>query len=88
MDRFLPHDSDTVRLVLIVTTTGDLPDEHEQREHRTAVHAWNDYSGRILELEIGGFTRDREQATEYGRRWVCDLYRGAERISVTIERTA
>ena len=72
--------------MLIVTTTGDLPDEHEQREHRTAVHAWNDYSGRILELEIDGFTRDREQATEYGRRWVCDLYRGAERITITIER--
>ena len=48
---------------LIVITTGDLPDEHEQREHRTAVHAWNDYSGRILELEIDGFTRVREQAT-------------------------
>jgi hypothetical protein len=72
---------------LIVTTTGDLPDDHERREHRTAVHAWNDYSGRILELEIAGFTPDREQATEYGRRWVCDLYRGAERITVTIERT-
>ena len=57
-----------------VTTTGDLPDDREQREHRTAVHAWNDYHGRILELEIGGFIRDREQATQYGRQWVCALF--------------
>ena len=72
----------------IVTTTGDLPDDHERREHRTAVHAWNDYSGRILELEIDGFARDREEATQYGRRWGCELRRGIEQISLTIERTA
>ena len=72
----------------IVTTTGDLRDDHELREHRTAVHAWNDYSGRILELEIDGFTRDREEATQHGRRWGCELRRGIEQIRVTIERTA
>ena len=76
------------RFVWIVTTTGDLPDDHGQREHRTAVHAWNDYSGRILELEIDGFARDREEANQYGRRWGCELRRGIEQISVTIERTA
>ena len=71
-----------------VTTVGDLPDERELREHATAVHAWTDYHGRILELEIDGFTKDSETAEKYGREWVSVLYRGSERISVTIERTA
>src|SRR4051794_6901139 len=52
----------------LVTTEGDVPDDYEQREHRTAVDAWNDYQGRILELEINGFTRDTEEGTQYGRR--------------------
>ena len=72
----------------IVTTTGDLPDDHERREHRTAVHAWNDYSGRILELEIDGFVKHGEESTKQGREWVCDLYRGQERIAVTIARAS
>jgi hypothetical protein len=71
-----------------VTTRGDLPDDYEQRDHRTSVHAWNDYAGRILDLEINGFTRDAEEAIEYGRRWTASLSRGAERITITIERTA
>jgi hypothetical protein len=70
-----------------VTTIGDLPDEHERRQHGASALAWSDYAGRILELEIDGFTRDREEATQYGRRWACDLYRGVERTRVTIERT-
>jgi len=68
-----------------VTTVGDLPDESERREHETAVRAW-DYSGRILELEIDGFTKHSETAAKFGREWVCDLQRGQERITVTIER--
>jgi hypothetical protein len=70
-----------------VTTTGDLPDEYEQREHPASAPAWNDYAGRILELEIDGFTRDAEEATAYGRRWVYNLFRGMERMTVAIERT-
>jgi len=70
-----------------VTTQGDLHDEHEPRDHPESVLAWDDYWGRILELEIHGYNREREGAAEYGKRWVCDLYRGVERISVTIERT-
>jgi len=70
-----------------VTTTGDLPDDAEFRQHDASAPAWHDYAGRILELEIDGYVRDRE-AGEYGRRWVCELSRGIERISVTIERTA
>jgi hypothetical protein len=73
-------------MVWTVTTTGDLPDEHECRDHPESVAAWNDYRGRILELEVHGYGQESEG--EYGRRWVCDLRRGAERISVTIERTA
>jgi hypothetical protein len=74
--------------VWIVTTRGDLPDDYELREHRTPVHAWNDYSGRILDLEIDGFTHDGEEATEYGRRWTASLSRGIERMTVAIERAA
>jgi hypothetical protein len=48
----------------------------------------DDYAGRILELEINRFARTSEEANQYGRRWTCKLSRGAERISVTIERTA
>ncbi len=72
----------------LVTTRGDLPDDYEQRAHTAAATAWNDYHGRILELEIGGFARDGEESTQYGRRWVCDLLRGVEQMSVGIERTA
>jgi hypothetical protein len=68
-----------------VTTTGELPDEYEQREHAASAPAWNDYAGRILDLEINGFTRDAE-VTAYGRRWVCNLFRGMERMTVAIER--
>lgn len=71
-----------------VTTEGELPDEHEVRHHNDAAQAWDDYSGRILELEVHGFSRDGEQAVTYGRRWTCELRRGAERIRVRIERTA
>jgi hypothetical protein len=71
----------------LVTTNGDLPHDRERREHGASTPAWDDYSGRILELEIDGFTRDGGEP-EYGRRWRCDLARGVERISVTIERTA
>ena len=76
------------RSVWTVTTDGDLPDEHELRVHDASIPAWDDYRGRILELEVHGFSQDSEGAVEYGRRWVCELRRGAERISVTIERTA
>ena len=69
-----------------VTTEGDLPDDYERREHAEALAAWSDCDGRILELEIGGFEREGEDASRYGRRWTCELLRGAERISVTIQR--
>lgn len=69
-----------------VTTVGDLPDECERREHETAVRAWDDYSGRILELEIDGFTKHSETAAKFGREWVCELQRGQERMTVTIVR--
>ena len=49
--------------------------------------AWDDYWGRILELEVHGYTQEWEGAAEYGKRWLCELSRGAERITVTIERT-
>jgi len=65
---------------------GDLPDDYEQREHDASAPAWNDYHGRILELEIDGYTRDGDESTQYGRRWVYDLFRGIERVSVAIER--
>jgi hypothetical protein len=70
-----------------VTTVGDLPDEYESRRHAASAAAWDDYAGRILELEITGYKRDNEAAVEYGRRWPCELRRGQEQISVTIERT-
>jgi hypothetical protein len=69
-----------------VTTTGDLPDDHETLGHDAPLAAWSDYHGRILELEIYGFVRDAEEALQYGRRWACTLTRGIEQISVTIER--
>ena len=72
----------------LVTSTGDLPDDFEQREHQTAADAWSDYWGRILELEIHSYARDGEEATHYGRSWVSVLLRGVERMSVAIERTA
>jgi len=69
-----------------VTTQGDLPDEHEHREHDTSVAAWSDYWGRVLELEIHGYRRDGPENVEYGRRWEHRLGRDAERISVRIEQ--
>jgi len=71
-----------------VTTRGDLPDEYEQRDHHASANAWDDYQGRILELEMGGFARDGDEAIEYGRRWALTLFRGVERMTVAIERTA
>lgn len=71
-----------------VTTQGDLPDDYEEREHDASARAWDDYAGRIFELEINGYGRVGEEATEYGRRWVSTLYRGIEQITVAIERTA
>ncbi|MGH3381091.1 MAG: hypothetical protein ACRDP6_40795 [Actinoallomurus sp.] len=65
-----------------VTTSGELPDEHETRRHDNSRAAWDDYTGRILELEIQGYHRDTEEAVDYGRRWACDLHRGIERITV------
>jgi len=70
-----------------VTTVGDLPDDHESRRHAESAAAWDDYAGRILELEINGFTCVGEQANQYGRRWRCSLSRGVEQMTVTIERT-
>ena len=66
---------------------GDFPDEHESRDHPESVPAWDEYWGRILELEVHGYTQEWEGAADYGKRWLCELSRGAERISVTIERT-
>jgi hypothetical protein len=71
-----------------VTSRGDLPDDQEMREHDASAAAWSHYSGRILEFEINGFTRDAEEMAEYGKRWVSNLTRGIEQISVTIERAA
>lgn len=76
-----------MRLMWAVTTTGDIPDEHEHRRHDASESARDDYTRRILELEIYGFRRGREVATGYGLR-VCELVRGIEQIRVTIERTA
>ena len=56
-----------------VTTQGDLPDEHESRDHPESVPAWDDYWGRILELEVHGYSQEWEGAAEYGKRWVCEL---------------
>jgi len=69
-----------------VTTHGALPDEHEQRQYDAWASAWNDYAGRILELEIHGYARYHEEALSYGRRWACGLSRDVEQITVTIER--
>jgi len=41
----------------LVTTHGDLPDDYEERERDASPQAWDDYAGRILELEIGGYMR-------------------------------
>jgi hypothetical protein len=70
-----------------VTTRGDLPDDHEHRVHRASHGAWSDYTGRILEFEINGYTKLVETA-RYGREWICQLVRGQERITVLIKRTA
>ncbi|MEP7022164.1 MAG: hypothetical protein ABI808_16090 [Pseudonocardiales bacterium] len=70
----------------IVTTDGELPDEHEQRVHDASARAWDDYLGRILELEVHGYAKHGEEAASHGRRWGCELRRGRERISVSIER--
>ena len=58
-----------------VTTTGDLPDDFENREYATPAPAWSDYQGRILELEINGFRKHAENAVQYGRQWVAELVR-------------
>lgn len=71
-----------------VSTAGELPDEHELRVYDRSIPAWDDHHGRILELEVHGYTQEWEGAADYGKRWVCELSRGAERISVTIERVA
>lgn len=73
--------------VWTVTTDGELPDEHERRVHDASAQAWDDYLGRILELEVHGYETHSEEAVAYGRRWECELRRGRERISVAIERT-
>ena len=71
----------------IVTTHGDLPDEHERREDDTSAAAWSDYWGRILELEIHGYRRDGPETVEYGRSWIHGLHRDGERISVRIQNS-
>ena len=50
-----------------VTTQGDLPDEHESRDHPESVPAWDDYWGRILELEVHGYTQETEGAADIER---------------------
>lgn len=77
--------ADPLRMQWQVTTRGDLPDDSEQRQYDASAPAWHDYAGRILGLEIHGYVRDSEDG-QYGKRWVCELRRGIERISVTIER--
>jgi hypothetical protein len=49
-----------------VTTTGDLPDDHETRGYEAPLAAWSDYHGRILELEIGGYMRAGEEPPSTG----------------------
>jgi hypothetical protein len=71
-----------------VMTKGDVPSEREYRGHAETVAAWDDYANRILDLETHGYTRGEEKAALYGRRWSCELHRGNERVSVTIERPA
>ena len=58
-----------IRRMWAVTTQGDLPDEHESHHHHESVPAWDDYHGRILELEAHGYTQKWEGAAEYGKRW-------------------
>jgi hypothetical protein len=77
-----------IRQMWTVTTTGDLPDDRKERGHETPLDAWSDYHGRILELEIHGYAERSEEVVQYGRRWACNLLRGPERLTVTIERTA
>jgi hypothetical protein len=77
--------ADPLGMAWHVTTEGDLPDDAEHREHDASGPAWHDYAGRILELEIHGYVRDHEDG-QYGRRCVCELSRGIERMRVTIER--
>ena len=72
----------------LVTTEGELADDYERSEHANTMWASQDYSGRILELEIDGYEQTDEESTRYGRRWVANLSRGIERINVTIERVA
>ena len=81
-----PKTADTSTMWL-VTSTGDLPDDIEQRDHQAAADAWSDYWGRILELEIGGFRHYGEEATKYRRLWASTLFHGVERMTVAIERT-
>lgn len=50
-----------------VTTQGDLPDEHESRDHPESTPAWADYRGRILELEVHGYTQETEGAADIER---------------------
>ena len=40
--------------------------------------SWDDYRRRILELEVRGYSHESEGAADYGKRWVCELARGAE----------
>ena len=71
-----------------VTTQRDRLGETERVEYERSVGAWDDYTTRIFRLELDGFLRDGEEATEYGRKWYCSLVRGTERVGVEIERTA
>jgi len=50
------------RVVWTVTTTGDLPDDHEERVHDASAAAWLDYNGRILEYEIARCPTRRRRA--------------------------
>ena len=68
-----PGCCDDSAVLWAVTTQGDLPDEHESRDHPESVPAWDEYWGRILELEVHGYSQECEGAAEYGKRWVCEL---------------
>jgi hypothetical protein len=72
----------------LVTTERELADDYERSAHADTVRAWQEYPGRILELEIDGYEQTDEESTLYGRRWVANLSRGIESIRVTIERVA
>lgn len=76
---------ESFKVVLTVTTDGELSDDHEHRVHAVPAQAWDDYSGRILELEGYGYAKHGEEGAN--GRLVCALLRGRERITVTIERT-